>query len=268
MAATIGHGSCDPREARVWAVPEHLFVCGVGRSGTTALTTMLSGHRDIALGVERFKALWRVRSRIAELTPDLFEADRFFDFSDDLTNIVPGLSNWGDYYDRLRAKYAGARYVGEKMTEIFVDDVVQQFPHAKFVIIVRDLPAMAHSWDVRAKNADDRGWGANRNANAAVGAWNRGLQRTSDALERYPDQVSVLEYQRLFADPGASSLRALVSRLGLEWEDGIARAFASAHQHHQEKVSGKPRPLDAEIVSVIFDQARIGLWRQVSRNAL
>jgi len=246
-------------------VPEYLFVCGVGRSGTTALTTVLSGHRDIALGVERFKELWKAPRRLPELTPDLFERDRFFDFSDELTNIRPGTASWTDYYDRLADKYDDVRYVGEKLTEIHIDKLVPLFPGAKFVVIIRDVAAMAHSWNVRALNPDDKGWGANRDASAAVVHWNRGLERTKAALDAYPDQVNVVQYGPFFGDPQARQLRRVIDRLGLEWEPGIERAFGTAHRRYRDEIADKPRDLDAETMAFLEANARRGLWRQVKQ---
>ena len=42
--------------------------------------------------MERYKGLW---DRIDELTPSLFEHQRFFDFSDGLTNLTPDEGGMG-----------------------------------------------------------------------------------------------------------------------------------------------------------------------------
>lgn len=52
----------------------NLFVCGCGRSGTTAMWRLLSQSPEIVIGMERFihKMMW------GELTPDLYTEERFF----------------------------------------------------------------------------------------------------------------------------------------------------------------------------------------------
>ncbi len=238
---------------------------GLGRSGTTALTRVLTGHHDIALGMERYKGLW---GRIDELAPSRFDHQRFFDFSDGLTNLTPETTEWARYYRALDPKFQHARYVGDKMTRVLVPEVLANFPTARFVIIVREVKAMAHSWDARAKNRDDAGWGANKDAIAAAGAWNRSLRKTLDAARSHPDRVSVVEYESVFSDPEAASVRAALRRLDLDWDEGIARSFAAEHRDYRQVLMTKPRELPDAVRAYVEDKANLGLWRRVTRLAV
>ncbi len=244
---------------------DFLFVMGLGRSGTSPLTRLLNGHRDIALGMERYKGLWE---RIDELTPSLFEHQRFFDFSDGLTNLTPEREAWARHYRALDAKFLQARYVGDKLGRVLVPQVVANFPTARFVVIVREVKATAHSWEARATNPDDTGWAATRGAMAAVGAWNRGLRNTLDAVRTHPDRVSIVEYESVFSDPDAAVLRATLRRLDLDWDDGIAASFAAAHRRYRQVLANKPRELPDELRAYIDDNADLRRWRRVTRLAV
>ena len=219
---------------------DFLFVMGLGRSGTSPLTRVLNGHQDIALGMERYKGLWE---QIDEFTPSFFEHQRFFDFSDGLTNMTPETERWARYYSALDAKFLQARYIGDKLGRVLVPQVLANFPTARIVIIVREVNATAHSWEARATNPDDAGWSATRGAIAAVGAWNRGLRKTLAAVRTHPDRVSIVEYESVFADPEAAAIRATLRRLDLDWDDGIAASFAAAHRRYRRVIVTKPREL-------------------------
>ena len=121
------------------------------------------------------------------MTADLFEEDRFFDFTDGLTNLTPEPSpEWAPHYAAMRAKWRQARYVGDKMVAIRLQHVWQTLPEARFVCIVRDLEPVAASWEARAQNPDDLGWAADQDATKAVAGWNRSLRRVRRAVSGAP----------------------------------------------------------------------------------
>ncbi|WP_165362747.1 sulfotransferase family protein [Promicromonospora panici] len=239
---------------------DHLFIMGLGRSGTTVLAQVLNQHGEIAMGMERFKKAW---PDLSALTPAHFTRERFFDFSDEMTNIAPWRPEWRDYYARIDEKFDRVRYVGDKITNLFVLKLLTSFPQGQVVVIARDLAATAASWDARAKNPADVNWPAKNDGVAAIRFWNDALHKTIRAVSQHPGQVHVVEYERVFSDPEATSLRRLSAALGLEWDEGIDTAFSAAHAIYAERIVGKVRRLDDDLQARIDRDADTTAWKAV-----
>lgn len=239
----------------------HAFVYGLSRTGTTALVDTLNWHPQIAIGMERFKRLW-VQERINELGPVLFERERFFDFSDDLTNITPASGpKWQRFYGALAAKWDTAGWVGDKMIQPFFDETLAAFPRGKIVCIVRDPFDTAHSWQQRADNPHDS-WPSQRGARKAVGLWHASLRRIQHAALKYPDAVLVVEYGSLFVSTNRDPIERLTRFLQVG-AGGLGHAVALARETYQNQLAGKRRDLaeaDREFVAAALDQQ---LWQEV-----
>lgn len=245
------------------AARQLLFLAGLGRSGTTALLEVIAAHPEVALGVERYKRLYPRDDQ--PVTAALFEEQRFFDFSDELTNLTPELApEWGPHYEAMRTKWASARYVGDKMVAIRIQHVWQTLPEARFVCIVRDLEPVAASWEARAKNPDDAGWAAEADATKAVKAWNRSLRRVRRAVRQHPDRAVVVEYDRFFGDPAGASLDRVLEWLGLIRSSEVDEAFTAVHRHYVEHVAPKTRTLASEVQAFLDEHAERDVWRQVT----
>ena len=247
--------------------PTPLFLVGVGRSGTTALTEVVSAHPQIVLGMERFKGLWG--QRIAEIDEDLLTRERFFDFSDGLTNVRPDIhERWARFYGRQEARWDAARYVGDKMTVARMDPIWQRLPEARFVCIVRAPEEVAASWDVRAQRADDVNWPEKLNAERAISAWNSNNRRIRRAARQHPERAVVVEYSAFFGDPQATSLRAVLRWLGLDHTEEVAQAFATASTTYLDRIVDKPRDLSPEGLRFVNEHVDAGLWGHLVKLAL
>ena len=211
----------------------HLFVCGVARSGTTALARCLNRHRRIVLGIERFR-----RALIASNAVDchgLFEKDRFFDFrrSDNAaytaaaTRLAGGrettvnggqvtpASGWPwRLYDDARSKYDNALYVGDKIPALYgrAQFLREKFPGCKLVFLVRAPIAVGMSWQVRADNPASP-WPRRNGFSEAIAEWNNALKTMMLAKASLGSDLIVVLFEDMFADNG---LRRLLSRLDLD----------------------------------------------------
>lgn len=244
-------------------MPDILLVSGLGRSGTTALTRILTAHGEIALGMERYKYLWTRTDDLADRADGLFTRERFFDFSDGLTNTYPGKGAWAEYYAPIEEKFDRVRYVGDKMTTVRPRRIHRHLPDAHFVFIVRDVHDVAASWDVRARNPQDKGWSARADAETAVRKWDAALGPMLWAVRNHPAQMHLVDYERFFSDPEGRSLQALLGRLGLERDASCDEEFARQHTTYAEVVSRKERTVDPEVEELIRTQVRLRKWEKL-----
>lgn len=246
-----------------------LFVHGQPRSGTSALVRVLNAHPDIALGMERYQRLWSPE-RIGELQPPLFEAERFFDFSDRLTSNAPSRAAdggvWGRFYSALEPKWTTARWRGDKVLTLKLLRLLDAFPEARVVTIVRPVEQIAHSYAARAARADGAAWGRDNDAQRAVRIANRMLAKIRQASARFPERLLVVDHDRFFSAP--ASLAAVLRFLDLPAAPALDDAWASASSAYLGGVRDKPRPLSDADRAYLDAHANTWLWRQVSALAV
>lgn len=227
-----------------------LFVTGVARSGTTALTVLLNTHPDIALGLERYKFLY-TRDKEENLSPGLFEPDRFFSQSEDETNVP--LTKYGDE-SVFRRKLADAAYVGDKYprltTRIRILD--ERFPDPRVIFIFRDPMRVASSWEVRANNEKDR-WDPSRDFKAAVEGMNDAFLAARKLGRQRPDRFLIVEYERIFAPDNVTTVAAIFDWLGLDFHPSVRDKWVG-NQETFRIVQAKPlAPIDQTYVKKHID---------------
>ena len=213
----------------------YLFVCGIGRSGTTALTQLLNCHPEIALGIERYKRLY---NDAGDIGPALFEPGRFFRWSEAETNIDPAIV--GDQA-AFAEKLATARYVGDKFPHLInrTELLDRRFPQPLVLAIFRDPYRVAASWKARAENADDR-WNPARDEYAAVGRINRFVETAIELHRERPERFALVEYERVFDPTDPRPLNNLMAWLALDAHPDLLaawRANGATFQAAQAKVA-------------------------------
>lgn len=238
-----------------------LFVCGVPRSGTTALTELLGRHRDAAIGIERYKKLLGVPTQHL-LTPALFERERFFDVRDSDTNLMFD-GKHKDHYDDLTPRFDDARVFGDKVPTYYYlyHHLLGVFPDCRVVCILRDPYEVGSSWNTRAHNPADR-WRPDEDARRSVVRWNECLQICLRARSQYPDDFLVVEHGRLFG--GDMGLFVTLSEaVGLPVGDDDRARFADTCARWSE-VKHKPLALDADELAAVGEAADLDLYEQLT----
>ena len=229
---------------------------------------ILASHPEVALGVERYKRLWLGRA-IETLTPELFERDRFFDFSDGLTNLVPEQHpQWAAYYARMAAKWDTATYVGDKVTSLRMQPVLgADTPRRRFVVH-RARHRRGGALVERARARSRRPVLVRRRPTraCAVRRWNAALRTIRVAQRDHPDRIVVVEYARFFGDPQATSLHAVLDFLR-PWPTSRTSPPRSrrAREAYTSTIADKPRELPEADRAFIDAEANRRLWRRVKR---
>ena len=237
----------------------HLFVTGVQRSGTSALTTLLNAHSQIAIGMERYKYLYR--GDPADVGPHLFDDGRFFDIQPSETNI-----GMAPHYRALRGKFSGVAYVGDKMPGL-VDCfplLMQRFASPRFVYIFRDPAFVAASWQARADNPNDP-WPAQNDAMVAVKSWNAEMERVIAFAQAHPGLLVPIGYEHLFSG-APDALDRLLHHLGLPPDAALTQAHAAMTAGWSERSVNPPR-LDRRRLDHVRRIARADLTERFERLA-
>jgi hypothetical protein len=183
-----------------------LFVSGVGRSGTSALVNVLNANEHLLIGQERF--FWKFRKE--QLTPDLFEKDRFLDVRAEDTHEYAGLKV---KVGSLPERYDKATYIGDKFPSLFrhFDTIFPAFPDARHLYIVRNPLSVIESYDARNKNPNDS-W--KLTWQDGMEAWNESVGKVAALPEVQLQKFVLVQYEELFKSTAA--INAMFAELGVE----------------------------------------------------
>lgn len=222
------------------AVDRYLFIAGCPRSGTSALAFLLNEHPRIVLGFERFK---RMRGL---LDPFHFTPSQFF------SPVLAETDIQGDLlYRRLYERWQGGSVsvIGDKVplyTRV-LPQLLERFPGARVVVLVRELVDVAVSFDRRAGDPEDW-WPAENGHRLAVEMWNETIEQARAATgQGNGDRLFLLPYEPLLMGD-ERWLTALMSFIGLP---STARLRAE-HRRLAERWRGvKSRTADAELLAYV-----------------
>lgn len=228
----------------------HVAVMGTSRSGTTALVQLLNGSPHLAIGMERYKFRLAKRPQADEVRA-LFEPERFLDFQEEDTNIIPGPDQrFAALYEDIERKLAAGsvRWIGDKMSpsRVYLQTLEAAFPDLHIIFIMRDVLNVAASYVRRALNPADKNWPSDRRHNVALKDWLQGLNLALAIAERSPERLHVVTYESLYGGDRAT-LEGMAAFLGVPIDDAFEERYEEILAA-AENVAGKEFPLsDADV---------------------
>jgi len=219
-----------------------VLVCGVGRSGTSLLQSMLNAHPDLALPPEthffrRYVAPARTRRAYASGSVAAFgevlEADEDFARAGVAPEVVLGSERDGAIdlarvHGRLLRAWAAAEgksRVGDKDPRNldFLPELARAYPRAYAVHIVRDPRAVVQSRTKAAWSARRPWWS---HALIAQEQLRRGRR---SGVEHFGERYLEVRYEALVADP-AEQLARIAEHVGVAFDAAMLDFGASAER--------------------------------------
>lgn len=231
-----------------------LFIGGVGRSGTSALTEIVGSHTQIVLGMERYNKLFRKQD--FSINKSHFEKDRFL-------NIHPGDTFYNDFFkfsSHLNAekKWDEAVYVGVKYPRITTvyDRIKEALGEFKLIYIYRDIYDVAESWNRKA--VDGSKWPKQRDYKKAVQFWNRSLRVTRQII-RDKNDIVCIKYEDLYFSN--KSIEPIFDWLDLDFDNEVIQVLDKKRKTAPVKKL-KKGDLTAEQVEYIRGNARFNIYEE------
>jgi hypothetical protein len=262
-----------------------VFPCGLSRSGTTLLTTILDSHRDISLGYELIPPWMPSPTGLLALLDHGIELGGSAEFAGkalrnaghpdmgkfimrcfraglteaDLRGVMSALAQEGcpaveTTEERLRIAHRiaarkreirGTRYYGFKLNISAFELAFGLFPNSHLLFIVRDPR------DVVASQIERK---FDRSVQDICKAWNRYALNLARFVTAHPNAGYVIRYEDLVGRPEAI-IRSMFDFLPMEMDENVFRFYESAASVHG---SGHP---NAENLKRDFFTTSIGRAR-------
>jgi hypothetical protein len=257
----------EPNSSRVLSRDPLVFACGLSRSGTTLLATILDSHRHISLGYELIppwmpapvellalldqgirlagsaesagKALSRAGH--ADIGKFIMRCFRAGLSEADLRGVMGALAQEGcpaveTIEERLRIAHRvaarkreirGTLYYGFKLNISAFELAYGLFPNSRLVYIVRDPR------DVVASQIERK---FDRSVEDICKAWNRYTTSSHRFVTAHPNAGHVIRYEDLVGTPEVT-IRSMFDFLPMEIDENVFRFYESAASVHR---SGHP----------------------------
>lgn len=247
---------------------KHLFVCGIGRSGTTAMAQLLNLHDEIVIGVERYKNVLLKQALTPELLSELFSFDRFFSPQPGDTNVSLDKGRYAEVYDAARPKFAGARLIGDKVPSLYrrIAALAAADPDCKIIYMLREPAEVALSWDQRARRVGDS-WPESNDFFAAVDAWNGAVKTALINKKTLGNRLSIVAYDDIFGRKAFETWNALQGWLEVTPAvNDATRAFLEDSM--RRVVEAEPKKLDAKQQAFLEQTANMENFRKLREFAI
>lgn len=243
-----------------------MFIAGCPRSGTSALTELMSSLSNVALGMERYKFKYSRKNAI--INKNDFNKDNFFAFSSEDTNIDNKSGKYVNYYKDLAEKYDGCNVRGDKYPHIFsfYDKISKGFDSdLKFIFIYRELVDVASSFNVRASNENDK-WPLENDYRKAVELWNKSIEKTIDFKRKKPNSLFIVKYEEMF-DPSFNLQQDISVKickyLSINNSEEFMEVLGRLSEKYVSSVKNKSKSLDDNQIDYLNKMKNFDAYRQL-----
>ena len=203
----------------------YIFVGGVPRSGTTLTRVLLDSHPDIRCGEET-----RIIPRILQMRERWKKSDKEgrrlveAGLDDDVLTVI--IRNFVSDVIELHGPPAKFLCNKDPLTLGSMVELEKMFPRAKFVLLIRDGRAVAHS--IVSHNVTITGVDYRSHVSAAL-FWNRVTEKMWKLCgDAGPNKCLPVFYEKLVVNP-RQEMEKLLAFLNIPWHDNVLR--------HQELVA-------------------------------
>jgi len=242
------------------------FIVGAGRSGTTLLRLILTGHSRLHIPPETWFLRDLVREfpltgalaqpRVERAVEIMVRHERWPDLGLDAdavrarTAALPasaGLRDAIELVSRLLLQQSGKARLGDKTPHYFeiVPELATLFPDAAFIYLVRDGHDVAISWI-------DAGW---QRYYQPGFEWPRAMACLRRDRLAYPNRVLDVRYENLLRHP-EQTVRRICDFLEEQYEPAML-----AWQARLDQVAARDRHLHAGLSKPLTDDA-VAAWRR------
>ena len=181
-----------------------IFLIGSQRSGTTLLGRMLASHSNIFMKNESPKVITALETKksideIVECLTQEITAERNLSLEDAIKNT--GKEMWG---------------LKDPALQYYLDDLLVNFPHSKFILIIRDGRAVALS-KLKAKFGT-------ANIYYAAEKWKEEVESQNKFYHENSDKCCLVHYEDLVLSP-ERELKKVCDFLEENFEDAMLRYY-------------------------------------------
>lgn len=235
---------------------EPFFIIGSGRSGNTLLRRILNNHSelfippetyDVGPSIQQFRVFNKMGwDNIVKLIYANFEFSlEFHTFGmDSLSDLYGEVSKYDEekqsmayvlnaFYEHYREKHnIRAMRWGDKtpLNTLYINEIFEVFPNAKFIHITRDPYDVIHSY-VKS--------GIYTNYRDAAKRWKISIEKATEFGEKYPNNYYEVEYEQLVDNPELC-IQKVCKFLAIEYEENMIQMSDTSNnlgdvqklQHH------------------------------------
>ncbi len=239
----------QPLDAESKSLDTPIFLIGYARSGTTLIKAILNSHPEIHLAHEPeiLKGLSNMGIAPGQLINRQIRADLFAEthikkpfrrFLETISEIRrqeiiadENLSSVAALYRALVRNQHSSGYWGDKSltNHRYLDELIQLFPQAKVLVIVRDPRETVYSVVNKRSKAEPTSELISNQYNKFAMKWNDWANNMLDKVERFqPGQALVIRFEDLVSAP-KETVGKVMDWLGLDHDfDQMERARQSA----------------------------------------